>query len=326
MRILLTIALCLSALTVEARCRGVDMRPLLSATQQSALQQEAAKVPFSQGNHWIATRGNRTVHIVGTMHINDSRLNKVMRNLTPIIRQANAILLEVSLPEAKRFRKTVKEQKHLFLLPKGQSIQNLMSPAGWKALTQTAAKRRLNMDNIVKFQPWFVSRLLTGSACGPRGMFAMNGLDRRIEKQARRNRIPLGSLETVNTAIAILGQPPLRDQVQMLQFGLMQTARSDHDFITTREAYFDEIMGQAEIMRRQQFYRDFPGPKATKVRLWAQTRHGLLAQRNQNWIPIIARTKGNMLLVAVGAAHLPGHKGLLNLMRKAGYKMQRAAF
>ena len=46
----------------------------------------------------------------------------------------------------------------------------------------------------------------------------------------------------------------------------------------------------------------------------------LLYNRNRNWV---AKLKDLMpqksLLVAVGAGHLPGEKGVINLLRKAGY-------
>ena len=109
LRCLLTLLLCLTALSAHARCKGVDIRPQLTANQRELLQREAAKIPFNQGNHWIATHGSQSIHIVGTMHVNDSRLNQVMRNLNPIIAHADAILLEVSQPEGERFWKTVKE-------------------------------------------------------------------------------------------------------------------------------------------------------------------------------------------------------------------------
>jgi hypothetical protein len=31
---------------------------------------------------------------------------------------------------------------------------------------------------------------------------------------------------------------------------------------------------------------------------------------------------GNSLVIAVGAGHLPGKKGVLNLLREAGYKVE----
>lgn len=326
LRTFLTLLLCLSALSAHARCSGADIRPHLTASQRTALQREVASVPFGQGNHWIATRGSQTIHIVGTMHVNDSRLNKVMRNLNPVIGRADAILLEVSHPEAERFWQTIKEQKPLFFLPKGQNIQDLMSADGWQTLNNIADAKRLNVEKLVKLRPWLLSMLLTGSSCGPSGMFASNGLDNRIEKRARRKRIPVGSLETVESAIQMLSRQPLNDQVQMLQFDLLRTDSNDHGFVTTREAYFDQVMAEAMILERWRFERDFPGPRGNRSRLWQRHQDDLLARRNKSWMPIIRRTKGDLLIVAVGAAHLPGRDGVLNLLRKAGYKMQRTTF
>lgn len=326
LRTLLTLLLCVTALSAQARCKGVDIRPQLTENQRELLQREAEKLPFGQGNHWIATRGSQSIHIVGTMHINDSRLNKIMRNLNPIIAHADAILLEVSQPEGDRFWKTAKEHRSLFLLPKGSNVRDLMSDNSWQTLTETADDKRFDLTEIVKFQPWFLSMLLAGSSCGPSGMFAANGLDSRIEKQARRKRIPVGSLETVESAIKTLSGQPLNDQVSMLQFDLLDGNSNDHGFVTTREAYFDETMAEAMILEEWRFNRDFPGPKSKRTNVWQRQQNALLGKRNKNWIPIIRRTKGDLLLVAVGAAHLPGRDGLLYLMRQAGYKMQRTTF
>lgn len=49
----------------------------------------------------------------------------------------------------------------------------------------------------------------------------------------------------------------------------------------------------------------------------------LLGNRNENWIPqIIAQSKKATTFYAVGAAHLAGEKGLLELLRKGGYTVK----
>ncbi len=49
----------------------------------------------------------------------------------------------------------------------------------------------------------------------------------------------------------------------------------------------------------------------------------LLGNRNENWIPqIITQSKKDATFYAVGAAHLAGDKGLIELLRKAGYTLK----
>jgi len=48
----------------------------------------------------------------------------------------------------------------------------------------------------------------------------------------------------------------------------------------------------------------------------------LLYRRNSNWVTKLKTLlPGKSLVVAVGAGHLPGEKGVINLLRKAGYTL-----
>lgn len=49
----------------------------------------------------------------------------------------------------------------------------------------------------------------------------------------------------------------------------------------------------------------------------------LLKQRNENWIPKIEELiKNQSAFIAVGAGHLPSDSGVIQLLRKAGYKVE----
>jgi uncharacterized protein YbaP (TraB family) len=48
-----------------------------------------------------------------------------------------------------------------------------------------------------------------------------------------------------------------------------------------------------------------------------------LDDRNKRWIPRMEnKMKGNSVFFAVGAGHLWGNNGVINLLRKAGYKVE----
>ena len=49
----------------------------------------------------------------------------------------------------------------------------------------------------------------------------------------------------------------------------------------------------------------------------------LLYNRNRNWVEKLKNIMfANPVLIAVGAGHLPGDKGVINLLRKAGYTVK----
>ena len=48
----------------------------------------------------------------------------------------------------------------------------------------------------------------------------------------------------------------------------------------------------------------------------------MLYHRNQNWVEKLKSVMPNhSVVIAVGAGHLPGEKGVINLLRKEGYKV-----
>ncbi len=52
------------------------------------------------------------------------------------------------------------------------------------------------------------------------------------------------------------------------------------------------------------------------------TKHLLLTNRNKNWIPVITREARAMpSFFAFGAGHLGGKDGVINLLRKKGFKV-----
>lgn len=325
-RLLAALLFSLLALQAQARCQGVDLRDHLDASQSAALTRELAQIPYGEGNHWIARKGARTIHIVGTMHVNDSRLNGVMRRLTPVIRSADAVLLEVTGPEGRRFWETPEENINLFVIRKGPDLTKVMSERGWELLSRAALAMNLDPRRVARIQPWFLSVLLSESFCGPRGFRPQNGLDNRIEAAAMRAGVPLGSLETVASAITVLSRRSLADQAKMLEYDLTSSTGNDHTFITLREAYFDERMGSGMVLEKWQFLAHAPGNPGDRQRLWANYAADILDSRNQAWAPRILGTPGNLLVVAVGAAHLPGRAGVLNLLARAGYTLERAPF
>jgi len=53
----------------------------------------------------------------------------------------------------------------------------------------------------------------------------------------------------------------------------------------------------------------------------------LLTKRNQNWIPkLLPLIQSKSSFIAVGAAHLAGENGLIELLKKEGYKLTPVAF
>ena len=91
--IALALTLTVQATAAAAACRGLDYREHLPPAAEARLEQEMAATPFARGNHWVATKGGRSIHVIGTMHGGDFRMGKVMRTLRPALAEADLAAL-----------------------------------------------------------------------------------------------------------------------------------------------------------------------------------------------------------------------------------------
>ncbi|HCE72266.1 TraB/GumN family protein [Ruegeria pomeroyi] len=321
------ICLCLLAAGgAAARCTGTDMRDRLTPEAEARLTREIKQVPFAYGNHWVATKGNRRIHVIGTQHTGDSRMRAAMRNLTPVIRSADAVLLEVTQQKLATLDTVLRSTPGLLTIPKGPGLDTMMRAEDWRLLSVRMAMHGVDERVLARMQPWFISMSLSTSGCGGRGLFAYRGLDDRIEKIAIRAKVPIGSLENVGDGMRALSAIPIRDQIQLLLLDLKSEVNYDDQVVTMANAYFEQRLAEAMLIESWTLYRDLKISRSEVTRLLRQFDAHILDRRNRAWMPVILASDAPVLVVAVGAAHLPGKTGILNLLKRQGYSLSRADF
>ncbi|CUH78257.1 TraB family protein [Tritonibacter multivorans] len=330
----LSFALLLGALQMalptaaEARCQGRDLRADLSPELRQRLTSDAARVPYSEGNHWIARKGDRTLHVVGTQHSGDPRMGRVMRQLRPVIRDMDLVLLEVTAAQIATHPEFDDDpsQAQYFLLPEGQRLDQLMSKSDWQFLLPQLLRTGFAPEAALQLQPWVIGDMIGPDGCLPRGIGRRRGLDDRIERQAHRAKVPVAGLEDTNAGLAALSAMPLRDQARMLLLDLR--SQTDHNSLahTQSAAYFQERLTEGRILMTWALYGDLDVSRKEVRRLLRAMDREILDGRNRAWMKQLARHKDRKILMAVGAAHLPGEVGMLNLLDRAGWSLSRASF
>lgn len=329
MRFLIYFVLCLMPALTQAACSGEDLRRGISPQIKTRLEQEVAKVSFAQGNHWIAHRGDQRIHIVGTMHLGDGRMHRVMRQLRPLILASDLVFLEqVTVNTSQDPQDTIRANQHHFVMPRGKRLDQMLNPEDWGAIQKQAAHMGIGPKIAPFIQPWVYSLRLRSSDCGPRGLTGRHGLDERIQRFSLKRGIPIAGLEPANEGLRAFSGHPLKDQLRLLELNLnLARSFSDNDFaVTRREAYFDENLTEGWILTNW-LYTQAAGTNAAVLRrLDAQLHIRLLDHRNKAWMPVLRSRKEKNILIAVGAAHLPGRYGILTLLQRQGYKLKPAVF
>ena len=317
----------LLASPVWAACTGKDLREDLSATERDWMAARLADIPYPVGNHWIARKGGRTLHLIGTFHFNDPRMEQVVARLEPTIIPADAVLFEVTQADMKAFQKDLGQDMSLMLITEGPTLIDLMDPDAWSTLSQRAAAAGIPSWMAAKMRPWFLSTMLGIPPClRALKKQAKAGLDLRLAQLAQTHAIPQVSLEEVGDVMALFNKDPLEEQVQQIEASLALMGGSDDLMATLLTGYFEENHAELMVYAEHVFRRDTSFAPEEKDRIWADFVATFLDQRNRNWMPAILTHPGDSLVVAVGAGHLAGEVGLLNLLALEGYTLEQADF
>jgi uncharacterized protein len=140
----------------------------------------------------------------------------------------------------------------------------------------------------------------------------MISMEELVMKEARTNGVKIKGMETMMYQVSIFDSIPYKFQAQQLLKMIEEGDKdngSEMQMIT--EAYRQQKLSVMEEMTKKE---DMGIENFTDI---------LLYNRNRNWAEKLKTLMNDKsLVVAVGAGHLPGEKGLINLLKKAGYKVE----
>nr|WP_321406880.1 TraB/GumN family protein [uncultured Carboxylicivirga sp.] len=174
-----------------------------------------------------------------------------------------------------------------------------------KVLTQTLG---VGIDQLGILKPWALSTMLSVKLalnCEQPAQYEME-----FSKMAGEAKLPLVSLETATEQIAIFENIPYEKQLELLMDGIKNKDEDKALFVEMVAAYKNQdINALYKYILEEGEMEDFS--------------EFLLDNRNVKWIPVIAKTiNAKPSFIAVGAGHLAGEKGLIQLLRKEGYMVE----
>ncbi|MGP6087688.1 TraB/GumN family protein [Antarctobacter jejuensis] len=327
--ILIATTLCsLLAAPLYAACAGQSLLNALTEGEAEALQSRLDATPYAEGNHWRATRGDDVLHLIGTMHLSDDRLNAPADRLAPLVKSADLLLLEMTAVEEAELQASLQSDMDMLLLP-DQTLPDLLPEEDWDQLAEAMRQRGLPPFMGARMRPWYVSMLLAIPPCLADRLEDRNGLDARLEAAAQDAGVRTMALEPFDTGFAAFADLPMDMQMLMIRSALSSPKDAEDLFETVLSSYFAETHGAGQIVLEVLSPRLTPLTEAETTEVFAVLDEALISGRNRAWIPVILQalddTKGTVV-AGFGAAHLGGEQGVLNLLKQEGFALERLPF
>lgn len=318
----LSFCLCLMAAPAVAQCSGPSLIERLDSSERIELDAAIADMPFAEGIFWQAERDGHKIIIVGTMHIADPRLDPIMDRIMPLLAGSDRLLLEMTPREQTAMQAALAEDPSLMFLTDGPTLPALLDEETWKALADAASDRNIPPLIAAKFRPWFLMLSLSMPTCAMGYLDQVqNGLDQMLMAAAKDGNVPMRALEPWDTIFTLFEQETLEEQLAFLRMGMLDAELQEEMFVGMLDGYFSGNVAEVWELSRLSL-RYIPGIDPTDAEaLFEMTEGVLLADRTRAWIPVIERVadRHDQIMVAAGAAHLPGNDGMLALLQAQGW-------
>lgn len=261
---------------------------------------------------WKVESGKGTVYILGSIHL----LKKDSAPLKPVIDEAfdkaKRLVLEVDiLNEGPEKMQQLILQKGINL--DGQTLQQKVSPETYELATAWANELGIEIKAMNPFKPWVAAVTMLVMHLQKLGYDPNLGVDRQLAQRAKQANKPMAGLESAEFQVGIFDQLSPRLQELMLRQSLAEMEQLSKIVDEMVRAWRAGDVAAAERFFMESM-KDYP-----------EIREKFIDERNRNWLPQIEKLLRieEPALVVVGAAHLVGKNGVIELLKGRGYKLEQ---
>lgn len=257
-------------------------------------------------------------YIFGTHHMAPSTMIDQVKGMDEAIQGCDIFVGEIA-KESMASPEAQASMARAMMAPMDSTLDKLYSPAEYSIVEQVFNKYFGNMgvklSQMKSLKPNAISTQMQAmQAIKYFPNFNANDLiDMKVQERANEAGRPSAGLETVQEQVDLLFNTPLTEQAK----GLLEVCKQDEFFQVQSVALADAYMEQ-NLDKLLSVMTD-----ATQGGDSEEAMEALIYSRNRSWAEkLMVMMPERACLVCVGAGHLPGSQGLLQLLRDKGYTVE----
>lgn len=250
----------------------------------------------------VKTKEGKTCsYLFGTIHAIDETKFYFPKKLEKIASKCDAICLEIAgissnPPSVEKLMMTDKSLQDLFTKSQMDSIHY------WAERFLLMKPNQFD-ENFGQAKPFFLLQFILKTSLPE----DIKSYELVLEETAKKNNQELLGFETVDFQLSLFDQMTLDEQVRMVMESLRDEKNAKNKFEEMQQVYLEQDLDQLYKMTKDE---------STTL------NRSFLEDRNIDWIPKIEEiTKNKIVFIAVGAAHLAGPEGVIELLINKGFQV-----
>lgn len=257
---------------------------------------------FSQNSLLWKVEGlniTKPIYLFGTIHLIPGSAFKVSPTLDSIAGKMDNIFFEMDLSHPDLATITVEK----LAIDSVSSIKELYTASEYKKLVKKWSKMNIPYALFEKFKPFMLQQqIMTTLVENPKGY------ETHFLAFAKKRNIKIGGLDDPEVQLATIDSIPLKLQAKSLYDLTLKPEKSQQELKLLFEKYQSNDV-------------DVIFNYINEQKNFSSISNSLLDVRNIRWVEKMLKLfeTNESYLIAVGAAHMGGPQGLINLLREKGY-------
>lgn len=266
-------------------------------------QKSAAKVIDDTQSllYKIEKKGIKTSYLFGTIHVLPKKDFVLKSKVRKAFDESDLLVLELDMDNPSMMMEMMKYA----MLPGDLTLDQIFSEEDYKRLdAELQATAGMSMKLFNKMKPMFVEQMLVSKYVGQEpASFEMSFVE-----MAAKSKKEIEGLEDVAFQMGMMDSVPYEEQAEQIMEMIDEEEKSI--------GMFDKLLETYKSENPDALYKMF----STLYEMEEDDLDLMLHNRNKDWIAKIGDfAKKQKVFFAVGAGHLGGKEGVLNLLREDGY-------
>jgi len=262
---------------------------------------------------WKATSPSRgVVYLVGSVHLLTPEYYPLDPAFDAAFSSSDVLIEELDMHEMQAANSQL-QMLTRGMLPSGQTLDKVLSADTMSAVVKKFTDLGMPLEPMKQFKPWLLSLILQGFEWQKAGFDADLGLDKHFYDRAVAENKRVQGLETLAFQLSRFDEMSMEMQDHLLSETLKELETTKSSFTRMADAWKSGDVDTIERLVLKDLKEE------------PQMYDRLLIERNRTWLPKIEALFGRPkpAFVVVGAAHLVGPDGLLQMLKAKGYKVEQ---
>lgn len=251
----------------------------------------------------IQKGGQQAGFLLGTIHSEDPRVLDFSEDFLQKLRENEVFAMEM-VPDVYSLERLTGYMHY----PPGQSLESVIGADRYTALQSALSGYKVPSEFVSRMKPW--AAMMTLSTPPPETGFFM---DLSLSLRASGSGLKVVGLETLEQQLSFLENMPMPMQISLLDQAISESGQVVEVHGQMVDAYLENNLAALQALADEQF--EAVGESASDYFIESG-----IHERNQRMAQtLLSQLEHQLVFVAVGALHLPGEKGLLNILRQHGF-------